>query len=85
MTMLIHLMTLANDNLLAFIGFICVDNTLLQGQVYLPAEKRAKNEKRQRLFPILASIPANSRRLDNHICEWRKAWKQRKDRICLSF
>ncbi|MEH2274878.1 MAG: hypothetical protein V7K40_08705 [Nostoc sp.] len=42
-TIPIHLVTLANDNLLAFIGFICVDNTLLQGQVYLRSEERAKN------------------------------------------
>ncbi|MEH2301181.1 hypothetical protein [Nostoc sp.] len=39
----IYLVTLAKDNLLAFIGFICVDNTLLQGQVYLRSEERAKN------------------------------------------
>ncbi|MEH2401420.1 hypothetical protein [Nostoc sp.] len=38
-----HLVTLAKDNLLAFIGFICVDNTLLQVQVYLRSEERAKN------------------------------------------
>ncbi|MEH2121819.1 hypothetical protein [Nostoc sp.] len=41
--MSIHLVTLANDNLLAFLGFICVDNTLLQGQVYLRLEERSKN------------------------------------------
>ncbi|WP_298908554.1 hypothetical protein [uncultured Nostoc sp.] len=40
--MSIHLVT-ANDNLLAFLGFICGDNTLLQGQVYLRSEKRTKN------------------------------------------
>jgi len=34
---------LLDDNLLAPNGFICVDNTLLQGQVYLPAEERSKN------------------------------------------
>ncbi len=34
---------LLDKNLLAPNGFICVDNTLLQGQVYLPQEKRSQN------------------------------------------
>ncbi|MBV9384791.1 MAG: class I SAM-dependent methyltransferase [Chroococcidiopsidaceae cyanobacterium CP_BM_ER_R8_30] len=34
---------LLDHNLLAPNGFICVDNTLLQGQVYLPPEERSKN------------------------------------------
>ncbi|MEC4813981.1 MAG: class I SAM-dependent methyltransferase [Scytonema sp. PMC 1069.18] len=35
--------TLLETNLLAPGGFICVDNTLLQGQVYLPKEHRSPN------------------------------------------
>lgn len=35
--------TLLNSGLLAPNKFICVDNTLLQGQVYLPAEERSAN------------------------------------------
>ncbi|NES99006.1 MAG: SAM-dependent methyltransferase [Sphaerospermopsis sp. SIO1G2] len=34
---------LIETNLLAKDGFICVDNTLLQGQPYLPAEQRTAN------------------------------------------
>ena len=34
---------LIETNLLAKDGFICVDNTLLQGQPYLPKEKRTAN------------------------------------------
>ncbi|MGK7920065.1 MAG: O-methyltransferase, partial [Trichodesmium sp.] len=34
---------LLDTNLLATNGFICVDNTLLQGQPYLPPEKRTPN------------------------------------------
>ncbi|HEY9694477.1 MAG TPA: class I SAM-dependent methyltransferase [Oculatellaceae cyanobacterium] len=34
---------LLDSNLLAPQGFICVDNTLLQGQVYLPKEQRSQN------------------------------------------
>ncbi|WP_066382493.1 MULTISPECIES: O-methyltransferase [unclassified Anabaena] len=34
---------LLDKNLLAPQGFICVDNTLLQGEVYLPPEKRSVN------------------------------------------
>ncbi|HBE32817.1 MAG TPA: SAM-dependent methyltransferase [Cyanobacteria bacterium UBA11369] len=34
---------LLDSNLLAPKGFICVDNTLLQGQPYLPPEKRTAN------------------------------------------
>ncbi|MBE9059093.1 O-methyltransferase [Sphaerospermopsis sp. LEGE 08334] len=34
---------LIETNLLAKDGFICVDNTLLQGQPYLPKEKRTQN------------------------------------------
>ncbi|MGD1804485.1 O-methyltransferase [Dapis sp. BLCC M126] len=34
---------LLDTNLLAANGFICVDNTLLQGQPYLPPEKRTPN------------------------------------------
>jgi len=34
---------LLDSRLLATHGFICVDNTLLQGQVYLPAEERTLN------------------------------------------
>lgn len=35
--------TLLDTNLLAPAGFICVDNTLLQGEVYLPEEERTAN------------------------------------------
>lgn len=35
--------TLLETNLLAENGFICVDNTLLQGQPYLSADKQTKN------------------------------------------
>ncbi|MBV8887236.1 MAG: class I SAM-dependent methyltransferase [Chroococcidiopsidaceae cyanobacterium CP_BM_RX_35] len=38
-----YLQILLDDNLLTPNGFICVDNTLLQGQVYLPPEERSKN------------------------------------------
>lgn len=38
-----YFQTLLDDNLLVPNGFICVDNTLLQGQVYLPKEERSKN------------------------------------------
>jgi len=34
---------LLDTNLLAKDGFICVDNTLYQGQVYLPPERRVPN------------------------------------------
>lgn len=34
---------LLDTNLLAPAGFICVDNTLLQGEVYLPAQERSVN------------------------------------------
>lgn len=38
-----YFQTLLDDNLLSPHGFLCVDNTLLQGQVYLPSEERSKN------------------------------------------
>ncbi|MGB5961290.1 MAG: class I SAM-dependent methyltransferase [Coleofasciculaceae cyanobacterium] len=38
-----YFQTLLDSNLLAPNGFICVDNTLLQGQPYLPPEARSKN------------------------------------------
>lgn len=38
-----YLNLLLDTNLLAPNGFICVDNTLMQGQPYLPAEKRTDN------------------------------------------
>jgi caffeoyl-CoA O-methyltransferase len=38
-----YFQTLLDTNLLVPGGFICVDNTLLQGQVYLPAENRTPN------------------------------------------
>lgn len=38
-----YFQTLLDTNLLAPQGFICVDNTLLQGQVYLPAQERTPN------------------------------------------
>ncbi|MCL2934083.1 MAG: class I SAM-dependent methyltransferase [Trichodesmium sp. MAG_R03] len=38
-----YLKILLDRNLLAENGFICVDNTLLQGQPYLPPEKRTLN------------------------------------------
>lgn len=38
-----YFQTLLDSNLLAPNGFICVDNTLLQGQPYLPPEQRSKN------------------------------------------
>ncbi|MBL1200041.1 MAG: SAM-dependent methyltransferase [Nostoc sp. GBBB01] len=34
---------LLDTNLLALSGFICVDNTLLQGEVYLPTQQRTPN------------------------------------------
>lgn len=37
--------TLLDTSLLAPTGFICVDNTLLQGQPYLPEDKQTKNGK----------------------------------------
>lgn len=38
-----YFQTLLDTDLLAPHGFICVDNTLLQGQPYLPPEERTKN------------------------------------------
>ena len=38
-----YFQTLLEKNLLAPSGFICVDNTLLQGQVYLEAQKQTPN------------------------------------------
>ncbi|MBO3463232.1 class I SAM-dependent methyltransferase [Aetokthonos hydrillicola Thurmond2011] len=38
-----YFQTLLDKNLLKREGFICVDNTLLQGQVYLPVENRTAN------------------------------------------
>ncbi|GAB1543604.1 class I SAM-dependent methyltransferase [Scytonema sp. NUACC21] len=38
-----YFQTLLDTNLLVPGGFICVDNTLLQGQVYLPSEHRTPN------------------------------------------
>jgi caffeoyl-CoA O-methyltransferase len=38
-----YFQTLLDTNLLAPEGFICVDNTLLQGEVYLPEEERTAN------------------------------------------
>jgi caffeoyl-CoA O-methyltransferase len=38
-----YFQTLLDTGLLASNGFICVDNTLLQGQVYLPEEERTPN------------------------------------------
>jgi caffeoyl-CoA O-methyltransferase len=38
-----YFQTLLDSNLLTPGGFICVDNTLLQGQPYLPAEERSEN------------------------------------------
>lgn len=38
-----YFQTLLDTNLLAPQGFICVDNTLLQGQVYLPEDERSIN------------------------------------------
>ncbi|HAA32034.1 MAG TPA: SAM-dependent methyltransferase [Cyanobacteria bacterium UBA8553] len=38
-----YFQTLLDTDLLAPDGFICVDNTLLQGQPYLPPEERTKN------------------------------------------
>lgn len=38
-----YFQTLLDSGLLAPQGIICVDNTLLQGQVYLSAEERSKN------------------------------------------
>lgn len=38
-----YFQTLLDTNLLAPQGFICVDNTLLQGQVYLPEQQRTPN------------------------------------------
>ena len=38
-----YFQTLLDSNLLARGGFICVDNTLLQGQPYLPPEERSEN------------------------------------------
>ncbi|MDZ8239002.1 MAG: class I SAM-dependent methyltransferase [Nostoc sp. ChiQUE01a] len=38
-----YFQTLLETNLLAPSGFICVDNTLLQGEVYLPGQQRTAN------------------------------------------
>lgn len=38
-----YFQTLLDTNLLSPQGFICVDNTLLQGQVYLPEQERTPN------------------------------------------
>ena len=38
-----YFQTLLNSSLLAPNGFICVDNTLLQGQPYLPQDERTRN------------------------------------------
>lgn len=38
-----YFQTLLDTNLLAPSGFICVDNTLLQGEVYLPTQQRTAN------------------------------------------
>lgn len=38
-----YFQTLLDNNLLAPSGFICVDNTLLQGQVYLSSQHRTQN------------------------------------------
>jgi caffeoyl-CoA O-methyltransferase len=38
-----YFQTLLDTNLLAPEGFICVDNTLLQGEVYLPTQERTAN------------------------------------------
>jgi caffeoyl-CoA O-methyltransferase len=38
-----YLSTILEDNLLADGGIICVDNTLMQGQIYLSPEKRTAN------------------------------------------
>ncbi|MBX9256901.1 class I SAM-dependent methyltransferase [Desmonostoc muscorum CCALA 125] len=38
-----YFQTLLDTNLLAPSGFICVDNTLLQGEVYLPGQQRTAN------------------------------------------
>ena len=38
-----YFQTVLESNLLAPGGFICVDNTLLQGQPYLPPEERSEN------------------------------------------
>lgn len=38
-----YFQTLLDEGLLAPHGFICVDNTLLQGQVYLPENERSAN------------------------------------------
>lgn len=38
-----YFQTLLDTHLLSPHGFICVDNTLLQGQVYLPSQERTKN------------------------------------------
>lgn len=38
-----YFQTLLDCNLLSPHGFICVDNTLLQGQVYLPSQERSAN------------------------------------------
>ncbi|MBW4544274.1 MAG: class I SAM-dependent methyltransferase [Symplocastrum torsivum CPER-KK1] len=38
-----YFQTVLDSNLLARGGFICVDNTLLQGQPYLPPEERSEN------------------------------------------
>lgn len=45
-----YLNLLLDTNLLAPDGFICVDNTLMQGQPYLPEEKRTDNGKAIALF-----------------------------------
>ncbi|NJR19380.1 MAG: SAM-dependent methyltransferase [Calothrix sp. CSU_2_0] len=45
-----YFQTILDGNLLASNGLICVDNTLLQGQPYLPSEKRTANGEAIALF-----------------------------------
>lgn len=53
-----YFQTLLDRNLLAPQGFICVDNTLLQGQPYLPPEERTENGEAIAQFNrILAADP----------------------------
>jgi len=68
-----YFQSLLDTDLLSAHGFICVDNTLLQGQVYLPPQERSANgEAIARFNSIVADDPRVEqvmlplRRLDDH-------------------
>lgn len=63
-----YFQTLLDCNLLAPQGFICVDNTLLQGQVYLPPQERSANGQAIAHFN---SVVANDSRVEQVILPLR--------------